>query len=745
MNPRLVSFLFAVVSISLIIYFIIQNREHFVYNYKKYHYFTYKFENVPSKEHISTISKQHNFVYLGQVGKLKNYRMFRKSKNDIEDVPQFLDSLKTANLEYKPSLFKRLLKKESSIIQVADVSLSKPRKLHKKAFLRDLIDPELYNLTRYKKLGIKDPGFTRQWHLKNLNTFKNDLNVTGLWEEGINGEGAIVAIIDDGVDYTHKDIQDNFYYKGSYDFNVKRKLPMPELNEDVHGTRCAGQIAAKPNDVCGVGIAYKAKVSGIRILSLEISAEDEAVAINYDYHNNHIFSCSWGPPDDGKAMDAAPDIVRDAIYKGITEGRSKLGTVFVFASGNGGMYDDNCNFDGYTNSVYSITIGAISEFDQHPEYSEACTALMAVTYSNGVMDRSIYTSSSWRNQCTDQHGGTSAAAPMGAGVVALALSVRPDLHWRDFQHITINSAIPINLEDGSWGKLASGKLYSTRFGFGKIDAYKFVKYAIGFKSVGPQSTYSSTFVKVHKIFGKSEDRISSSFTVTENELFQIKFFKLEHITVTVNIEHQKRNEVRISLLSPNNITSELGTPRRLDHSSAGFQNWTFSSVKHFGESPIGVWTLLVEDIINNENSGRFLDWQLKLWCESRKPSVPKRPTKNIISPSKFNITEWNHYKNNIVFPYWAINIASYFMLIASIVLLVINIFIYIRRSEIKESNEKEMDNKNVEYAIVDSENESAKNSINIPSDDNELLSENLFENVSETSENNLANQNKQNL
>jgi kexin len=35
------------------------------------------------------------------------------------------------------------------------------------------------------------------------------------------------------------------------------------LESDYHGTRCAGQIAAIPNDICGVGVAFKAKVSGI--------------------------------------------------------------------------------------------------------------------------------------------------------------------------------------------------------------------------------------------------------------------------------------------------------------------------------------------------------------------------------------------------------------------------------------------------------------------------------------------------
>ena len=52
----------------------------------------------------------------------------------------------------------------------------------------------------------------------------------------------------------------------SYDFNLHVPLPKPVLFDDHHGTRCAGQIAAVKNDVCGVGIAYASKVAGVRIL-----------------------------------------------------------------------------------------------------------------------------------------------------------------------------------------------------------------------------------------------------------------------------------------------------------------------------------------------------------------------------------------------------------------------------------------------------------------------------------------------
>ena len=85
-------------------------------------------------------------------------------------------------------------------------------------------------------------------------------------------------------------------------------------------------------------------------------------------------------------MEAPGTLIKAAIIKGINQGRQGLGSIFVFASGNGAAAGDNCNFDGYTNSIYSITVGAIDRKGNHPYYSEHCSAQMVVTYSSGSGD-----------------------------------------------------------------------------------------------------------------------------------------------------------------------------------------------------------------------------------------------------------------------------------------------------------------------------------------------------------------------
>jgi kexin len=169
----------------------------------------------------------------------------------------------------------------------------------------------------------------------------------------------------------------------SYDFNDHVDLPTPVLSDDHHGTRCAGQIAAVKNNVCGVGIAYDSKVAGIRILSGPITDIDEAAALNYAFQNTSIYSCSWGPPDDGRSMEGPSYLIKKAVVNGIQNGRDGKGSIFVFASGNGAAHGDQCNFDGYTNSIYSVTVAAVDYKGLHPYYSEACAANMVVAYSSG--------------------------------------------------------------------------------------------------------------------------------------------------------------------------------------------------------------------------------------------------------------------------------------------------------------------------------------------------------------------------
>lgn len=343
----------------------------------------------PPSEVAATLGLRHE----GQLGELEDHHVFSNNKRD-EDVvgaalnerkrrrrsigdPDVLDGIKfTQKQKLKARLEKRgpVPPMPRAIFPAADPAET----------------PDAVALLRQalvaKTLDIQDPIFNEQWHLFNPIQVGHDINVTDVWIQGVTGFNSTVAIVDDGLDMYSNDLKDNYFAEGSYDFNEHTLEPKPLLADDRHGTRCAGEVSAVKNDVCGVGVAYNSKVAGIRILSKLISDADEAIALNYAYQSNQIYSCSWGPPDDGKTMDAPGILIRKAMVNAIQNGRGGKGSIYVFASGNGAANEDNCNFDGYTNSIYSITVGAIDRKGLHPYYSEKCSAQLVVTYSSGSGD-----------------------------------------------------------------------------------------------------------------------------------------------------------------------------------------------------------------------------------------------------------------------------------------------------------------------------------------------------------------------
>ncbi|CEH15607.1 probable kex2-endoproteinase of late golgi compartment [Ceraceosorus bombacis] len=477
-----------------------------------------------------------------------------------------------------------------------------------------------------QQFNIADPIFTDQWHLTNDKRDSNDLNVTGIWAQGIHGKGSNVCLIDDGLDFNSPDLKDNFFEAGSYDFNTHTPLPKPLHSDDQHGTRCAGEIAAIKNDACGVGVAWDAKVAGVRILSGPISDVDEAAALNYRYQENQIYSCSWGPPDDGRAMDAPRGLIAKAVLNGIQNGRGGKGSIFVFAGGNGGASDDQCNFDGYTNSIYTMTIAAVDRENQHPYYSEMCASNIATGWSSGSGDHIHTTDVAWNgvNRCTTHHGGTSAAAPLVAGVIALALQVRPELTWRDMQHIAVHSAQMVNPDDKDWQVTQAGRHYNHKYGYGIIDAFKFVEEAKTHTLVKPQAWAESPNVTLARdntlITG---DGTHSTFTVTKEFLEKNNVDTLEHVTIRVWISHERRGDVDVELVSPHGTKSVLARPRRYDDATTGFPGWGFMTLKHWDEDPIGDWTMTVYDRAHPKQTGNFWAWTITLWGQVIDPAKAK--------------------------------------------------------------------------------------------------------------------------
>ncbi|PBP22463.1 subtilase [Diplocarpon rosae] len=571
----------------------------------------------------SQVALELGMTHEGQLGELEDHHIFSSHKQD-EDVLRTaltkskrrkrltgeLDVLDGVRLAQKQKLKPRMEKR--GIIPPRPAGYAAPEEERQEVSVDSAVVKQQEVM---KALDIQDPIFHEQWHLFNPVQLGHDVNVTDVWLQGITGHNATVAIVDDGLDMYSDDLKENYFAEGSYDFNDKNVEPKPRLSDDRHGTRCAGEVSAVKNNVCGVGVAWDSKIAGIRILSKLITDADEAIAMNYAYQKNQIYSCSWGPPDDGKSMDAPGILIKRAMLNAVQKGRGGLGSIYVFASGNGAANQDNCNFDGYTNSIYSISVGAIDRKGLHPYYSEKCSAQLVVTYSSGSGD-AIHTTDVGTNQCYNGHGGTSAAAPLAAGIFALVLQVRPDLTWRDMQWLVMMTALPFDLETGEWQTTSIGKKFSHTFGYGKIDTWATIEAAKTFKNVKPQAWFYSPWIHVNQAIPQGDKGLAVSFEITSQMLKDANLERLEHVTVTMNVDHTRRGDLSVDLISPDKITSHLSVTRNLDIAAEGYVDWTFMSVVHWGESGVGTWTVLLKDTVENEHNGTFVDWHLKLWGES---------------------------------------------------------------------------------------------------------------------------------
>ena len=346
-----------------------------------------------------------------------------------------------------------------------------------------------------------DPLWKDMWYLNRRDGLT--MNVEGAWKLGVTGEGVSVTILDDGIEKDHPDLIRNYDPLASTDVNDNDSDPNPRYDfsdSNRHGTRCAGQVAATANNsLCAVGIAYNALIGGIRMLDGQVSDAVEAKSLSFNPSHIQIYSSSWGPNDDGKTVDGPGKLASRAFQQGIYRGRDGKGSIFVWASGNGGRYKDNCNCDGYATSIFTITVSSTSESGSIPWYSEPCSATLASTYSSGTTTERQIITTDLHHKCTSKHTGTSASAPMAAAIIALALEANSDLTWRDVQHILVRTARPGNLQVSfsiviaifwlgcrfihvkqqapDWKTNGVGRNVSHNYGYGLMDAEAMVQLA----------------------------------------------------------------------------------------------------------------------------------------------------------------------------------------------------------------------------------------------------------------------------
>lgn len=451
------------------------------------------------------------------------------------------------------------------------------------------------------KIDITDPLYKNQWHLFTL-------NMEDVWSMGYTGNGVTIGVVDDGLQTNHPDLHHNYISEYSYDYNYNDEDPSPSFY-DSHGTSVAGVCCSvKNNGVCGVGVAYNAKVAGIRLIAAPAYDYTESYGLSHKWDHIDIYSNSWGPADNAYDLAGPGRLTKSTLAIGVQSGRNGKGSIYVWAGGNGGGNNDNCNYDGFASSRFTIAVGAMDYNNVRSWYSEPCAALMVTAPSSGVYNKGIVTTDLIGNagyssgDCTAEFGGTSSATPVVSGAIALVLEANPSLTWRDVQHLIALTSMKVDFYNNDWSNENSrGYTHSHEYGFGLINPKKMVEKALNWVNVPIQKSCTSKHVFTNEPIPESSGgNGNGNGLVTTISMPRCNIDFVEHVELIVFLEHPTRGEVEISLTSPESCTSILSEVHDDINVNYPYLGWTFTSVRHWGERSSGEWKVMTNDpVVNN--------------------------------------------------------------------------------------------------------------------------------------------------
>lgn len=457
-----------------------------------------------------------------------------------------------------------------------------------------------------------DPLFTNQWHL--LNTGQSnaaagiDINVTNVWET-YTGRGVTISVVDTGVQVGHPDLLANVNTLIDYDYNFNDSDPSPSQGvTDAHGTSVAGVAAGAGNNGIGIsGVAFNSSIVGLRFLSGATPDSTTAAVLLHSNQVVHVSNNSWGPVLFGLLLGGPGTLAEAALAEGTSNGRNGLGSIFVFSAGNGDLDFENVNYNGFANSIHTIAVGALGNRGEKADYSNRGAALVISAPSGGEVSlggRAHATTTTdtvgaagFNNgsggdladaDYTEIFNGTSSAAPVVSGVVSLMLEANPNLGWRDVQEILIRSAFQTDFFDSDWIQNGAGFHFNHKYGAGRVDAEAAVAMAQTWTNLAEQVVITAVQTNLNlAVPDLSPTGVSVNFDISATD------FRTEHVVVAIDTTHSFAGDLEIKLTSPDGTESRLA---ERDYTPLfDYNGWRLMTVRNWGESAQGTWTLKVAD------------------------------------------------------------------------------------------------------------------------------------------------------
>jgi len=490
-------------------------------------------------------------------------------------------------------------------------------------------------------LGIpSDPSvMSSQWHL----TGTWGVQAQKVWND-YTGQGVLIGVMDDGFEYTHTELSANYRTDLDLDVLHNDNDAAAADSNDNHGTSVMGTIVADDNGVGTVGVAFDAQAFGVRrgfgtegTLDQTLVGFQHVKNVGADIMNNSWGSSTAFADDFGKEFSGTDFYqIRNAMIDMVDNGREGNGINIVFAAGNSRATGDNVNYHNFQNSPYAIAVGAIKSDGTVANFSTPGAALLVS--AGGVGDYTIdRMGANGYSPVSDYapFSGTSAAAPVVSGVIALMLDANPNLGWRDVQEILAISARKNDAgstgwqENGATNVNGGGMHFSHDYGFGAVDAHAAVRLAETWtlhQTSANMVTISTPSLSPNIII-PSQGSITTSFNFTND-------IEIEHVLIDLDITHTKAGDLVVTLISPDGTESVL-----INHVSNGAYTGIYgvqgidfqtTSNAHWGEGSAGTWTLKIEDTFSG-NAGTLNSWKMTFMGNEHSVDDTYFYTKDIIT------------------------------------------------------------------------------------------------------------------
>lgn len=312
--------------------------------------------------------------------------------------------------------------------------------------------------------GPNDPLLSEQWGLVNTGQREGkagaDVSAGYAWEKSHGSRKVVVAVLDSGVDYTHEDLAANIWHRPADmemyfdkelgfvdDFNGFSAVDRSRdpMDENGHGTHCAGIIGAEGDNAKGVvGVNWEVEIMPLKFMGRGGfgTTKDAVEAINYVIErkkagvNVRVISASWGSRQKSKALE---DVIRKAGDNDI---------LFVAAAGNDGMDADKTpHYPSNYKLPNVIAVAALDRKDQLAGFSNyGATSVHIAAPGREIL-------STWLDGAYEEHSGTSMATPFVAGVAGLVLSVEPKLSVKELRERLLST---VDKTDALKGKVSTG-------------------------------------------------------------------------------------------------------------------------------------------------------------------------------------------------------------------------------------------------------------------------------------------------